>query len=194
MPPKVKITKEAILGAAVRILREQGISGINARDIAKSLGCSVQPVFRCFQNMKHLKAELYQKAEAIFEGYLDTGPQRHRIPFLGIGLAYIAFAREEKNLFKLIFMSDGFHGRNITNIIRDDENQEIIRMVADATGLNTANATRLFGGIWLTTHGIASMVATNLCDFSEEQITELLTDSFLGMKLRFGPKGEHENE
>lgn len=191
MPPKVKITKEAILAAAIEILREKGISGINARDIAKSLGCSVQPIFRCFQNMDRLKAELYQKAENIFEGYLDTGPQRHRIPFLGIGLAYVAFAKEEKNLFKLIFMSDGFHGRSITDIIHNDSTQATIHMAADAAGLNMADAARLFGGVWLTTHGIASMVATNVCDFSNEQIAGLLTDSFLGLKHRLGSQGEH---
>lgn len=190
MPPKVKITKEAILEAAIEILREKGVSGINARDIAKSLGCSVQPIFRCFQNMEHLKTELYKRAEHLFEGYLDAGPQRHRIPFLGIGLAYVAFAREEKNLYKLIFMSDGFHGRSLTGIIRNEENQKIIRMAADATGLDMARATRLFGGIWLTTHGIASMVATNACDFSEEQIAGILTDSFLGLKHQLGLKGE----
>ena len=185
---------EAILGAAVELLREKGISGVNAREIAGSLGCSVQPIFRSFQNMEHLKADLYRKAETVFEGYLETGPQRHRIPFLGMGLAYIAFAKEEKNLFRLIFMSDGFHGKSIADVVRDDENQEIIRTAARAAGLDTANAARLFEGIWLTTHGIASMVATNACDFSEEQIAELLTDSFLGLKHQLGPEGKRADE
>lgn len=186
MPPKIKIPAEAILDAALRITKEKGIAGVNARAVAKELGCSVQPIFRCFQNMEQLKRELYRKAEDIFTGCLYAGARRHRIPFLGMGLAYIAFAKEEPNLFQLIFMSNGFREKSLTDIIGDEGNQEIIRMAADAAGLSAANAARLFGGIWLTTHGIASMIATNACDFSEEQIVGLLTDSFLGLKHQLG--------
>lgn len=144
MPPKIKITKEKILDAAIKITREKGIAGVNSRETARSLACSVQPIFRCFQNMKYLKKELYQRAEKIFAGYLNTKPSHHHIPFLEIGIAYIAVAKEEKNLFRLIFMSDEFYGKSIENTARDEGNQAIINMVADATGLNMANAGRFF--------------------------------------------------
>jgi len=182
MPPQIKISETAILDAAMEITRNKGISGVNARELASVLECSVQPVFRCFQSMENLKQVLYRKAEELFDGRMQKGVVSHEIPFLGMGLAYIKFAQTEKNLFKFLFMSDEFKGRSVLGMIRGDENKEIIRMIAGMTGLDLKKAERLFLSIWLTTHGIASLMATNDCDFNEKQIAGLLVDSFSGMK------------
>lgn len=194
MPPKVKVTEEAILNAAMNITRDKGIAGVNARGVAKALGCSVQPVFRNFKSMEKLKDGLYQRTESIFDDYMRSGLKRHRIPFLGMGLAYIEFAKTEKNLFKFLFMSDGFKGKSVLDMIRGDENREIIHIIAGMTGLDFENAEQLFLGIWLITHGIAAMMATNDCDFSEEQIVKLLMDSFSGMKYQLSIQGEISDE
>ena len=182
MPPKVKITEEAVLQTAMEIARKKGISGLNARDIAKALGCSVQPVFRNFQSMEKLKETLYKKVEATFDACMQKGMERHRIPFLGMGLAYISFARDEQNLFKFLFMSDGFKGKSAMEMIRGEENREMIHMVAGMTGLRFEHAEQLFLSIWLMTHGIAAMMATNDCDFDDGLISKLLTDTFSGTK------------
>ena len=116
--------------------------------------------------------------------------EHHRIPFLGMGLAYIEFAKTEKNLFKFLFMSDGFKGKSVLDMIKGDENQEIIHVIEGMTGLNFENAEQLFLGIWLITHGIAAMMATNDCDFSEELIIKLLKDSFSGMKYQLSIRGD----
>lgn len=184
MPPKVKITEEAILDAALNITRVKGIDSVNAREIAKSLGCSIQPVFKNFQSMDNLKKDLYKKAESIYDDYTTRGMELHRIPFLGIGLAYIEFAKTEKHLFKLLFMSDEFKERNIVDMIRNEENKGIVQMVSGMTGLSLDRAEQLFMDIWLMTHGIASLVATNDFEISEEETSKILTDAFLGFKYQ----------
>ena len=109
---------------------------------------------------------------------------RHRIPFLGMGLAYIDFAKTEQNIFKYLFMSDVFNGRSVLDMIRAEENKEIVEMIAGMTGLDFKSAEQLFLSIWLITHGIAALMATNDCDFSEETIAMLLMDAFSGMKIQ----------
>lgn len=189
MPPKVKVADGAILDAAIEIIREKGIAGVNAREIGYALGCSVQPVFRNFQSMEKLKESLYKRAENIFDNHMRSGMELHRIPFLGMGLAYIEFAKTEKNLFKFLFMSDGFKGKSVLDMIRGEDNKEIIQMIAGMTGLGFDNAEQLFLSIWLITHGIAAMMATNDCDLSKELITKLLMDSFSGMKYQLSIQG-----
>ena len=44
MPAIKKISKEAIIDAAVDVLRDGGEGAINARSVAKQLGCSTQPI------------------------------------------------------------------------------------------------------------------------------------------------------
>jgi len=184
MPPKIKITEEAILDAALELTREKGIASVNAREVAKALGCSIQPVFRNFQSMDNLKKDLYKKAENIYGDYTNRGMEGHRIPFLGFGMAYIDFAKKEKNLFKLLFMSDEFKDKSIIDMIKEEGNQSIVGMVSSMTGLCRDKAEQLFMDIWLMTHGIASLVATNDLEVSEEQIAKILKDSFLGIKYQ----------
>ena len=58
MPAVKKVTREKIVDAAVRVLQEDGYSAVNARSVAKKLGCSTQPIYSEFQNMEELKAAL----------------------------------------------------------------------------------------------------------------------------------------
>ena len=45
MPAVRKVSKEQIIDAAVEVLRDDGFSAINARSVAKKLGCSTQPIY-----------------------------------------------------------------------------------------------------------------------------------------------------
>ena len=56
MPAVRKVSKEQIIDAAVEVLRDNGFSAINARSVAKKLGCSTQPIYFSFKNMDELKA------------------------------------------------------------------------------------------------------------------------------------------
>ena len=48
MPAVRKVSKEQIIDAAVEVLRDDGFSAINARSVAKKLGCSTQPIYFSF--------------------------------------------------------------------------------------------------------------------------------------------------
>lgn len=192
MPPKIKIKEDAILDMALEITRKSGIEGLNAREIAKELGCSIQPVFRTFQNMENLKTALYKKVEDSFNTYMLDG-MNHRIPFLGMGLAYIHFAKEEKNLFKLLFMSVAIHVDSPMDMISGEENLEVIELIAGMTQLTHENSKKLYVDIWLLTHGIASLVATNQCHFSYEEVEVILMDTFKGYLNLFSKKEEEQS-
>ncbi len=105
MPPKAKITKEMIVDAGVELVRESGIEHVNARAVAERLGCSTQPVMYHFQTIEEMKRAIYDKADAHHTAYLtDIHGEK---PMLEIGLSYIRFAQKEKQLFRLLFQSDG---------------------------------------------------------------------------------------
>ncbi len=187
MPPKVQITEEAILLTSIQIVRESGVEAINAREIAKRLHCSTQPVFWRFQTMDELKKALYGKAEEIYNNDMLKG-MKHENPFLGAGLAYINFAKAEKNLFKFLFMSDSIQVKSVFEMIEGEDNQEIIVMISKMTNIKVEYAKQLFINIWLVTHGIASMMATNSCHFTDNEIHQILSDSFMGLCKQFQQK------
>ena len=185
MPPKIKISEEEIIEVAIQMVRVSGIEKLNARDLAKKLNCSVHPIFRTFQSMDGLKTAVYKKAEAIYNECMLCNQSHSDDGFLNIGLNYIDFAKNEKNLFKLLFMTDAFREQSIMDIVGNTQgDDEIIQMLCQRTGLREASAKELYGGIWITTHGIASMFATNNCRFSDEENRRLLNNSFLGLLLK----------
>jgi len=183
MPPRIKITKDSILEAAFMVAKEKGIQHVNARELARQLNCSTQPIFRAYENMEDLKHQLYQKAEDYYNQFMFQG-LAHEIPFLGMGLAYIRFARLERNFFILLFMTDQFKIKSFSEMIEGEDNQQVIAIIQGMSGLSEELAKTLFVDIWLMIHGIASMVATNSCDFEETEIETILKDTFSGLLHR----------
>ena len=97
MPRKPRITRDMVIEAAFEVAREEGYESINARRVAERLGCSTQPVMYHFSTMESLKREAYDKADAMHTEYLLNVPG-DTDPMLAIGLNYIRFAVQEKNL------------------------------------------------------------------------------------------------
>lgn len=104
MAPKNKFTKEEMLEAALRVVREKGMEGLSAKSMASALGTSTQPVFTAFGSMAGIKQAVYDAAVRVYDSYTEKG-LREQIPFFGVGIQYIRFAREEPALYRLLFLT-----------------------------------------------------------------------------------------
>ncbi len=185
MPPKIRITQEQIINTSICIVREKGIENLNARAIAEMIGCSVHPIFRVYKSMDGLKNEVYKETEKIYNAVMFEAMSDPDNGFLNIGLAYIEFAKKEKNLFKLLFMSDAFENKSMLEIVGSTEgDDEVLEMISKMTGLGKQFSQELYAGVWLTAHGIASMYATNNCRFSDDETRRLLNNSFKGLMIK----------
>ena len=107
MPPKARITKEMIVEEAFQIARTQGADRITARSIAQRLKCSTQPVLYYFATVEEIKEAVYQTANEYHTRFL-LGAEGDGDGMLGIGLRYVRFAAEERNLFHLLFQPGAF--------------------------------------------------------------------------------------
>ena len=102
MPAKRKIQKEDILQASISIISHEGLNALNARKVAKKLGCSTQPLFYIYENMDVLKKDVIDEIVKIFDREVlksETG----QLEYKDIGINYIRFAKEEHELFKIMF-------------------------------------------------------------------------------------------
>jgi len=107
MPRKNLFTKDIFINAAFKILREKGRDKLSARSLARELKCSTMPVYSYLKSMKTLVNDLEEKAIDLMLTYQTTSSTGQ--PFLDMGLGYVLFARNEKNLFRFLFM--GGEGR-----------------------------------------------------------------------------------
>ena len=186
MPPKVRITKEAIIETAVSLVRTQGADALNARAIALELGCSTQPIFSNFTTMDALRHAVVAAAEMLSQEYIDRETARAEYPpYKASGMAYIRFAKEEKELFKLLYMRD--RTREVIPEETDLTNQ-MQSYVQDQTGL-AGNEAKLFHlEMWAYVHGIAVMLATDYLDLNWPLVSKMITDAYRGLKKQFEGK------
>lgn len=183
MPPKFKFTKADILKAALDITREKGISGLTARALAAKLGCSVKPIFGQFQNMEEVQQEVLTSAKDLYQSYLQKDiPSGKYPPYKASGMSYIRFAKEEKELFKLLFMRDR-SGEKIEE--NKKEIEPLLQMIQKNTGLNEEEAYLFHLEMWLYVHGIATMIATSYLEWDIDFINKVLTDAYMGLKYRY---------
>ena len=182
MPPKAKVTKGAIVGVAVEIVRKDGAQSLNARSLASALGCSTQPVFSNFESMQELRLAVVKQADSLCNDYIENEIQKGEFPaYKASGMAYIRFAREESELFKLLYMRD--RSEEMEYELSDERMEAIVQ---SHTGLD-GDAARLFHlEMWVYVHGIATMMATGFLDLDRELVSKMLTDSYQGLRKQYG--------
>lgn len=183
MAGKVKVTKEGIIQCALDITRTEGIAACNARRIGKALNCSLQPVYYYFGTMDMLRTEIAKAANELYNKRMRVALSEQEKKFRAVGLNYIRFASEEKELFKLLFMSNA---NNVSNfkVEVDDNANDIVREIISEYGLTREQAIKLHFELWIATHGIASMIATDYMVFPSEQIVEMLEDYCSGIIMK----------
>ncbi|MDE7435953.1 MAG: WHG domain-containing protein [Lachnospiraceae bacterium] len=192
MPPKAKFSKDEIIQMAFQIAKTDGIDKITARELGTRLGSSARPIFTVFENMDQIRAEVIACGKELYRQYVTDGLQQE-IAFKGVGMAYITFSIREPKLFQLLFMSAGSEQTDVAHILPqiDASYEEILHSVQIPYGLSRAAADRMYQHLWTYTHGIATMCATGLCNYTMEQISDRLTEIFKSLLMM--EKGAYQN-
>ena len=186
MPPKIRITKADIIEKALDVIRQSGAGSVNARSVAEALGCSTQPIFSNFATMDELMHEVSAAAYVHYLQFLQNEDNMGKYPrYKAFGMAYIRFAREEKELFKLLFMCD----RKKNKITSYEDFDASVEMVMQSCDISRERAQLFHLELWSCVHGIASMLVTSFLDLDEELISNMITDVYMGLKKRYAEEG-----
>ena len=180
MPPKVKYTKEEIGDAAYSLVREEGIEALSARSLANSLGISTAPIFTAYRNIDEVKEYVIDKAKEKYQEYSERG-LGEKIAFKGAGMEYIKFAKDEPRLFKLLFMT--YPIKNRFYIPEGSYNESKIKGIVESEyGMSEPVAMRIYNHMSVYTHGLAVFFAEGQCDFSDEEVSRMLSEEFFAMR------------
>jgi AcrR family transcriptional regulator len=173
MPPQVNFTKDRILKTAFEIVRREGLGALSARNIAQQLHCSTRPIYTAFQSMPELVAAVIKTAREYALNYLLQGSKENE-PFLTIGLQYFRFAQEEKELFKLVFMSDR-SGIDLEKMLASSS-LIIERMKQDQHLQELPDETlrRIFRDMWIYTHGLITLTYKASLEDAEKFVHDCL--------------------
>ena len=174
MAPKNKFTKKEMIEAAMQVVRDKGIGGLTAKTMADELGTSTQPVFTAFGSMDTLKQEVYASAVRVYDSYTDAG-LKEKIPFFGVGMQYIRFAREEPELYRLLFLTKT-QDQEYSAMKSMQHLQELIRpTLVNIYHITAGEADLYFRDLWFVVHSLSTLVVTGDCPYSDREIGQILT-------------------
>ena len=173
MAPRIKITEDMIVNAALEVIRQSGYESVNARTVAAQLHCSTQPVMYHFATMDSLKRAAYAEADELHTAYLMSISE-DKNPVLGIGLNYIRFAVEEPQLFRFLFHSGYARKSSLMEMITAEELNPVLSVMQDELEMDMERTREVFLIVALFAHGYASILAGNALAYDEAQVTDHL--------------------
>lgn len=180
MPPKVKFQKEEIVAAAVEVVRSKGAQAVTAREVAAKLGVSTRPIFTYFDTMDELKEAVYEHAHALYRSYVERGLSEP-VPFLGLWRNYLLFAREEPELYKLMFLTppaEGSRGAVEELKFSQDLARESLMRIYN---LDEHAADCYFRDIWIVAYGFSTLIVTGDCPYTDEEMLAVGTEISLSI-------------
>ncbi len=164
-----------IRAAALELFGRDGYRGVSLRAIAKAMGWSAPALYRYYDN----KAALLAAIRA--EGFRNLGhrlrtaravpespPQVARAGML----AYLDFAREEPELFRLTFELDQGLFAEYPEVVRERalafaEAEGIAQDLLTEAGV-AGNPNQLAHLMWISVHGLAALELAHLLDMGQD--------------------------
>ncbi len=186
MPPKVRFTKDEVIQAALCILRNSGMAGLTARALGQALGSSAKPVFGLFRNMEEVQSEVLAAAHEVYQTYLRSAMEQTVYPpYKAGGMAYIQFATDERELFKLLFMRDRTPMEQKEQPSDREQLRPLLQLLMQNLGIDEDTAYLCHMEMWIFVHGVAVMKATSFLDWDTEFISKALTNAYKSLQFRY---------
>lgn len=184
MAPNQRFTREDVIQAAYELIRREGPAAFNARNVAKELGSSTQPIFRLFTGMDELRAEVMRKADADFCALNKPMAAGDDCPYLQVCMSYLHFAKNEPQLFRLLFMRDRVSDGSC---MREYSHSWGIPVIQESFGVSKETALDLYARTFFYVHGLAVCLATKyIACLDDAQTKKLLRESLHAASTELG--------
>ena len=185
MPAVKKVSREEIVEAALEVVRDGGFSAVNARSVAKKLGCSTQPIYFSFQNMDELKAALTERAIQMHERRVRDSLHAHEgrdSRYSSYGTGFVRFAAEEKQLFRWLYLE----GEQLGPYQNDILLPEVIGVIMEEFGYSEDVARRFHQDMIYFTYGLAILANTGHLPLTETELREAFRREFRALIAIYG--------
>ena len=172
MARKKEIDKQRILDAAYKLAVRGGIESLTARNIAKAVKCSTQPIYLEFENMQDLRNQVLAKiSDELKSNTLQqnfTGE-----PLIDLDLSYLYFAKEHIDLFRAMFVDGKFGNQMIVDTLMG-LGVEKFKQQFDAEQFSEERLNHIVISNWIAATGLATLLINKMANFSQAQMISVL--------------------
>ena len=162
-PVRASETEAAILEAARDLLAEGGLEALSMRSVAARVGLSATAIYNYFENKGDLVRQVVHQGFERFSEYLQDAvkdlPKGSRERMRAHGKAYLRFALENQEYFRVIFSAHGEAGE--MDEVPGGGGYPLFReAVADAMesgAIRTADPDLVVLYLWTLVHGLVTL-------------------------------------
>lgn len=172
MARKNEIDKQRILDAAYKLAVRGGIESLTARNIAKAVNCSTQPIYLEFENMQDLRNQVLArisdelKSNTLQQNF--TGE-----PLIDLDLSYLYFAKEHVDLFRAMFVDGKFGNQMIVDTLMG-LGIEKFKQQFDAEQYSDERLKHIIVANWIAATGLATLLINKMANFTQAQMISVL--------------------
>ena len=143
--------------------------------------------------MKEVQQAMIEAAKTLYKEYVNKGLAAAH-PFKGVGTQYILFSVNESKLFQLLFMTEQKQIPDLSGVLPviEESYEKILLAIQNDYGISKTSAKKLYHHLWIYTHGIATLCATKMCRFTDEEISTMITEVCMSIlkKLKEGENND----
>lgn len=183
--------REALCAAAMRRYAEHGADGLTMRTLAADVGCSPMKAYRYFRDKDALVSAMRAMAFDRFAQALEAaaaGADDARARATAIGEAYLAFALENREAYRLMFESGPLDADTAPEVLRARARADrsmigyVEAMIAE--GVLKGDARVIGQMFWAAVHGVVMLELTGVLTRGAGADTlrrELMRTLFIGL-------------
>ena len=172
MARKKEIDKQRILDAAYKLAVRGGIESLTARNIAKAVNCSTQPIYLEFENMQDLRNQVLAR----ISDELKSNTLQHNFtgePLIDLDLSYLYFAKEYVDLFRAMFVDGKFGNQMIVDTLMG-LGLEKFKQQFDAEQFSEERLNHIVISNWIAATGLATLLINKMANFTQAQMISVL--------------------
>ncbi len=165
-----KAQKEALILAAEKRIEKEGLAGLRARELAQDVGIALGAIYNLVPDLEELRFHVtlrgLRRLDAVLEAAIaacdDPGPVA---TLNAIASGYLAFARENENLWRCIFTYLGPDSKAVPEWLIAEQQRLFSRLLAPLAALmpdSTHEERQLFAfTLFTAAHGVIDMALQN---------------------------------
>lgn len=180
LPPKSELTKQMILDAAFKIVQEEGLDAVTARNIAKRLKCSTQPIYSLYDNMDALKDALYDMAIEYTLSSIKSYEDANNSSAMNLANGILLLAHTDKKLFKMVFLTEqnNYYLKENPNKLREEMLTAFVQIDDRLAALDKDTIEQLFLKLSIYVIGIGAMININTFKLDIQEAERMIIEMF----------------
>lgn len=167
--PKQKITRDMVVEAAFALARENGLERVTVKDIAASLGCSVQPIYSYCQSMDGLRKAVAQRCGKFIREYMARHIDRENL-FQSTGRAYVQLAKDEPQIFRIFLFQERENIGSLERLYACETDSQMADFISKELNVSPAKAKTLHLNMLIYTMGIGMILSGTKPGIPAEEI------------------------